>query len=448
MLQDIRNTTCEYCEFGCTTASVCQIAESVEVQPGMLMVITDYPSKQDSANDTVMRGVKDKLFWDIAINVCHVPKEDIYPAYAVKCRSDRGDKPSETEYEACKEYLLQEIFLVKPKCILVLGTTAANLLGLYAQSLDLLRSHSHDVTFEYGKKKFKTKVNVTYAPYYVENAPNSLIHFAKDIVKAHNIAIDKVESGVSGKVKMIATIDEIKQVIRYVRQTKECCFDFETTDLTELGVHAEDFRATMLSISFQHGSSYTIPLWHHEHLDSDTFNHKVLSLMSKYVWADPSIRKIGQNLKYDMSVAARYGYPLFRGRLDDPMLMHHILYEYKKHGLKDYIVDYYPEYGGYEDAVKQYGYSKAPLDVLSPYAGSDTDLTFRACTIFETLLMQDKRSYKLYRSFTMFVFKPMFYAEQTGMPVDRGVLEKHIRRANNLLTEQENKLRSYPEFKR
>ena len=67
----------------------------------------------------------DKAFIGIGIK-----REDVYIANIVKCRPPANRVPHEEEASACLDYLRNQVLLVKPKIIVLLGSTALkNILG-------------------------------------------------------------------------------------------------------------------------------------------------------------------------------------------------------------------------------------------------------------------------------------------------------------------------------
>lgn len=67
----------------------------------------------------------DKAFEGLGIN-----RNDLYIANIVKCRPPSNRVPEEDEAEACLDYLRNQVLLVKPKIIVLLGSTALkNILG-------------------------------------------------------------------------------------------------------------------------------------------------------------------------------------------------------------------------------------------------------------------------------------------------------------------------------
>ena len=67
----------------------------------------------------------DKAFAGIGIN-----RDDVYIANILKCRPPATRVPHDDEAMACLDYLRNQVILVKPKIIVLLGSTALkNILG-------------------------------------------------------------------------------------------------------------------------------------------------------------------------------------------------------------------------------------------------------------------------------------------------------------------------------
>ena len=59
-----------------------------------------------------------------------IKREEIYIANIVKCRPPNNRDPQKDEAEACLDYLRNQVMLVKPEIIVLLGSTALkNILG-------------------------------------------------------------------------------------------------------------------------------------------------------------------------------------------------------------------------------------------------------------------------------------------------------------------------------
>ena len=67
-----------------------------------------------------------------------IKRDELYIANIVKCRPPANRVPEADEAEACLDYLRNQVILVKPKIIVLLGSTALkNILGKEIQSLQV-----------------------------------------------------------------------------------------------------------------------------------------------------------------------------------------------------------------------------------------------------------------------------------------------------------------------
>lgn len=67
---------------------------------------------------------------DMAFQTLGIKREEIYIANVVKCRPPANRNPEEEEAQACLNYLRNQVLLVKPQIIILLGSVALkNILG-------------------------------------------------------------------------------------------------------------------------------------------------------------------------------------------------------------------------------------------------------------------------------------------------------------------------------
>ena len=154
-------------------------------------------------------------------------------------------------------------------------------------------------------------------------------------------------------------------------------FDTETTSLDYM-------QAQVVGVSFatEVGSAAYVPLAHSypgapDQLDRD----QVLGLLQPLL-EDPTRPKVGQNLKYDMSVLANHGITL-RGIAFDTMLESYVL----DAGVGRHDMDSLAERHlglktiHFEDiagkGAKQLTFDQIPLEQAGPYAAEDADITLR-----------------------------------------------------------------------
>ncbi len=94
-----------------------------------VIFVGEAPGKNEDKNGEPFIGVAGKKL-SVALEEAGVSRDDIYITNIVKCRPPKNRVPTTTERETCKGYLKQEISIIKPKIICILGNTAFNsLLG-------------------------------------------------------------------------------------------------------------------------------------------------------------------------------------------------------------------------------------------------------------------------------------------------------------------------------
>src|SRR5664279_1418878 len=248
------------------------------------------------------------------------------------------------------------------------------------------------------------------SPSYLDHAPNYLRLWAEHIQTAINISMGIKQEEATNQFTIVKDLETMEKVAQYCKQTGYCSFDFETTDLTDMGTFDKDFLPLTLSISFQPGSSYVIPLMHPESCFNDITLEEVI-IRIRPIFEDPTITKVGQNIKFDMHVAAWLGITEFRGPCHDTMLMHQLIDENMPHGLKPMIKEYYPRFANYEEAVGK-NFSGVTLEVLAKYNALDSDLTLRLYWIFTNILLENPEIYLMYRNLTAPATKTLFHMEE------------------------------------
>lgn len=94
-----------------------------------VMLIGEGPGADEDKQGKPFVGKAGQLM-DKAFDGLGVNRDDLYIANIVKCRPPSNRVPEEDEAEACLDYLRNQVVLVKPKIIVLLGSTALkNILG-------------------------------------------------------------------------------------------------------------------------------------------------------------------------------------------------------------------------------------------------------------------------------------------------------------------------------
>ncbi|MGE6651456.1 DNA polymerase I [Shewanella colwelliana] len=175
----------------------------------------------------------------------------------------------------------------------------------------------------------------------------------------------------------ILSWDILDEWIEKLANAELFSLDTETTSLNYM-------QAKLVGLSFATapGTAAYLPLAHDypgapEQLDTEIALAKLKPLLE-----DANIKKVGQNLKYDMSILANVGISL-RGIAFDTMLESYVFNSVaSKHNMDDLALKYlghknisFEEVAG--KGVKQLTFNQIPLETAAPYAAEDADITLR-----------------------------------------------------------------------
>ena len=218
-------------------------------------------------------------------------------------------------------------------------------------------------------------------------------------------------------------LQDVDALIQACKSTGYCSFDYETNAEP---LYTNRFTPTLLSITFQPGSSVCIPL---DHFERDKYTDgfswkKAIKRIGRQVFQNSNITKMAWNLKFDDQINRLYGVSC-KGTCIDGMLAKYILDEEKPNGLKDMVRRYLPEFADYEkeNNIDKLPWDKKPLEPLCKYGGLDTDCTFRLCIFLEAKLIQ-KGMYHILRNLYMPASKLLTEVEANGLYLDREFNQK------------------------
>lgn len=242
---------------------------------------------------------------------------------------------------------------------------------------------------------------------------------------------------------IIKNFNELKELVKSCKKTGYASVDFETN---ARGLYMDDFRPTILSVSFQAGSGVSIPLLHFDKsvqfLRKDNQWLKWLLYFGRKVIENPDIVKIAWNWKFDNQIFQKYGI-YSRGTVIDGMLAKYLLDETRPNDLKSMVRRFLPEFANYEkyDSFGSISWDKKPLEELCRYGCMDTDFTLRLGIFFESKLIY-KNFYNLYRNLLMSASRVLQSAEKFGLPFDKELNGKLIKKYADQIETYETNLRS------
>ncbi|WP_422103373.1 DNA polymerase I [Vreelandella sp.] len=177
-----------------------------------------------------------------------------------------------------------------------------------------------------------------------------------------------------------------------LQNAERFCFDLETTSLNYM-----DADIVGVGIALEAGEAAYIPLAH-DYLDAPTqLDRQAVLAALKPLLEDTTKIKIGQNLKYDISVLANYDIAVV-GPLADTMLASYVLNStVTRHDMDSLALKYLGEKTiSFEEiagkGAKQLTFNQIALEQAAPYACEDVDITLR---LQDTLRPQVEREGRL-----------------------------------------------------
>lgn len=90
-----------------------------------VIFVGEAPGRNEDKKGEPFVGVAGKKL-SSALEVAGISRDEVYITNVVKCRPPNNRVPTKNERETCQEYLKQEISIIKPKIICILGNTAFN----------------------------------------------------------------------------------------------------------------------------------------------------------------------------------------------------------------------------------------------------------------------------------------------------------------------------------
>ena len=112
---------------GCKKCKLCMTRTNIVFGSGNknadIMMIGEGPGADEDKEGIPFVGKAGKLM-NKAFEGLEINREEIYIANIVKCRPPQNRVPEEDEARACLDYLRNQVILVKPKIIVLLGSTA------------------------------------------------------------------------------------------------------------------------------------------------------------------------------------------------------------------------------------------------------------------------------------------------------------------------------------
>jgi DNA polymerase-1 len=227
----------------------------------------------------------------------------------------------------------------------------------------------------------------------------------------------------------VTGMDRLNEWVALIHEVGHVAVDTETTSL-------DNMQAALvgISLSVEPGKACYIPTGHRasDGLDFggaglDQLKQTEVLAALKPVLEHPGILKIGQNLKYDLTILARLGINV--APIDDTMLMSYALDSgLNGHGMDELAETHlglkpisFKEVAG--SGKSQVTFDLVPIDKATAYAAEDADITLRLWHVLKPRLAAEHRA-TVYETLERPLVPVLAAMEREGILVDRTVLAR------------------------
>ncbi len=236
--------------------------------------------------------------------------------------------------------------------------------------------------------------------------------------------------------KLITKVSELEKLAKVLENKGLFAVDTETTSKNPM-------EADLVGISFSYmdDAGFYIPVAHTNTGDLEQPSKEEILRIFKPMLENPDIHKVGQNIKYDLIVLARYGINL-QGVVFDTMIASHLLNPGTRgHSLDRIAMNLFGyKMVSYEEVAgkgkTQIGFEEVPVDLAADYAAEDADITFMAYKVFEKEL-KDQDLTKLMDTIEVPLVTVLAKMEMAGIKVDAAELFRMSQEFESELVELE-----------
>lgn len=225
----------------------------------------------------------------------------------------------------------------------------------------------------------------------------------------------------------VLTDSQLLELLKELQQAELAAVDTETTGLDYM-------QAALVGLSFATaaGRAWYVPVAH-DYLGAppQLSREHVLQVLKPYL-EDDSKAKVGQNLKFDMSILAQHGVQL-RGVRFDTMLESYVLNSVATRHDMDSLSELYLQHQTihFEDiagkGAKQLTFNQIELEKAAEYAAEDADVTLRLHQAIWHQLQREARLVSVFHDIELPLVPVLSRMERTGVLIDAAKLAEQSR---------------------
>ena len=235
----------------------------------------------------------------------------------------------------------------------------------------------------------------------------------------NEVKIEKNQKAINKKEYYL--IENLEQIDNWITEAEELGEVAVDTETNSLDPHQADLVG--VSLSSKIGKACYIPIGHKSNkcIEKDLVLKKLKPLLE-----DPSIKKIGQNIKFDFIVFFKHGINMTS--MEDTMLMSYVLDAGKNRHNMDTLSEIHLNHKtiSFKDLVgtgkKEINFSEVDVEEAKDYAAEDADITFRLYKRFQKSL-KDEKMINIYEIFEKPLLKILAFMEIEGVKIDNKFLK-------------------------
>ena len=315
-------------------------------------------------------------------------------------------------------------------------------LDISPEQLTLGASNNDQLTEYFGRYEFKRWLNE------VMNGADSITNNNEQSTKINHyqatpaLAQDNSDEALPAiqidrsRYETLLTEADLNRWVEKLKQAKLFALDTETDNLDYMA-------ANLVGISFalENGEAAYLPL-QLDYLGAPKTLEKTTALtLLKPVLENPTIQKVGQNFKYDLTIFARNGIDV-QGVAFDTMLESYVLNSTGRHNMDDLAKRYlghqtitFEEIAG--KGKNQLTFNQIPLEKAAEYAAEDADVTMKLQQVLWEKLSKEPSLEKLFKEMELPLLGVLSRMERRGVLIDSDALFLQSNEIANRLSELE-----------
>ena len=315
-------------------------------------------------------------------------------------------------------------------------------LDITPEQLTLGASNNDKLTEYFGRYEFKRWLNE------VMNGADSITNNNEQPTKINHyqatpaLAQDNSDEALPAiqidrsRYETLLTEADLNRWVEKLNQAKLFALDTETDNLDYMA-------ANLVGISFalENGEAAYLPL-QLDYLGAPKTLEKTTALaLLKPILENPTIQKVGQNFKYDLTIFARNGIDV-QGVAFDTMLESYVLNSTGRHNMDDLAKRYlghqtitFEEIAG--KGKNQLTFNQIPLEKAAEYAAEDADVTMKLQQVLWEKLSKEPTLEKLFKEMELPLLGVLSRMERRGVLIDSDALFLQSNEIANRLSELE-----------